>query len=86
MTLGTSSFSHVPSSAPAYRDAIRGFYDESAASVARHLDRGLTVAVLSEGDPLFYGSAMYLLARLAAEKNVKEGKSTGVSQLRPPGI
>jgi membrane protein len=26
------------------------------------------------------------LARLAAEKNVKEGKSTGVSQLRPPGI
>ena len=55
----------VPTSAPAYRDAIRDFYDESAASVARHLDQGLTVAVLSEGDPLFYGSYMHLHVRLA---------------------
>jgi precorrin-2/cobalt-factor-2 C20-methyltransferase len=55
----------MPSSAPAYRDAIRGFYDQSAAAVARHLDQGLTVAVLSEGDPLFYGSYMHLHVRLA---------------------
>jgi len=55
----------MPSSTPAYRDAIRGFYDEAAASVASHLDRGLTVAVLSEGDPLFYGSYMHLHVRLA---------------------
>ena len=41
----------VPTSEPAYRDAIRGFYDASAAAVARHLDLGLTVAVISEGDP-----------------------------------
>jgi precorrin-2/cobalt-factor-2 C20-methyltransferase len=55
----------MPSSTPGYRDAIRGFYDESAAAVARHLDQGLTVAVLSEGDPLFYGSYMHLHVRLA---------------------
>ena len=28
----------MPTSEPAYRDAIRGFYDASAAAVARHLD------------------------------------------------
>jgi precorrin-2/cobalt-factor-2 C20-methyltransferase len=55
----------MPSSTPAYRDTIRSFYDDSAAAVARHLDQGLTVAVLSEGDPLFYGSYMHLHVRLA---------------------
>jgi precorrin-2/cobalt-factor-2 C20-methyltransferase len=55
----------IPKSSVAYRDAIRDFYDESAASVARHLDQGETVAVLSEGDPLFYGSYMHLHVRLA---------------------
>ena len=55
----------VPTSEPAYRDAIRGFYDASAAAVAGHLDQGLTVAVISEGDPLFYGSYMHLHVRLA---------------------
>jgi precorrin-2/cobalt-factor-2 C20-methyltransferase len=48
-----------------YRDMIRDFYDQSADSVARHLDQGRTVAVLSEGDPLFYGSYMHLHVRLA---------------------
>jgi precorrin-2/cobalt-factor-2 C20-methyltransferase len=56
----------VPTSTPAYRDAIRDFYDESAASVSRHLDQGRAVAVLSEGDPLFYGSYMHLHVRLAS--------------------
>ena len=55
----------VPTSEPAYRDSIRGFYDASAAAVACHLDLGLTVAVISEGDPLFYGSYMHLHVRLA---------------------
>src|SRR3954453_15997844 len=55
----------APTSAPAYREAIRDFYDESASAVARHLDHGRTVAVLSEGDPLFYGSYMHLHVRLA---------------------
>ncbi len=48
-----------------YRRQITDFYEESAAAVAAHLDGGHTVAVLSEGDPLFYGSYMHLHVRLA---------------------
>ena len=48
-----------------YKQAITAFYDASAAAVAAHLDAGRTVAVLSEGDPLFYGSYMHLHVRLA---------------------
>ncbi|MFP5077086.1 precorrin-2 C(20)-methyltransferase [Rhizobium sp. YIM 134829] len=48
-----------------YKDQIGAFYDESAARLAAHLDRGATIAVLSEGDPLFYGSYMHLHVRLA---------------------
>nr|WP_281416952.1 precorrin-2 C(20)-methyltransferase [Ancylobacter lacus] len=51
---------------PAYRDAIGGFYDAAARAVAGQLDAGRTVAVLSEGDPMFYGSYMHLHVRLAA--------------------
>jgi precorrin-2/cobalt-factor-2 C20-methyltransferase len=61
----------LPTSAVAYRDAIGDFYDESAASVARHLDQGQMVAVLSEGDPLFYGSYMHLHVRLAPRYRVE---------------
>jgi precorrin-2/cobalt-factor-2 C20-methyltransferase len=50
---------------PDYQSAICGFFDQSAATLAQHLDRGLTVAVICEGDPLFYGSYMHLHARLA---------------------
>lgn len=39
-------------------------YDAGAAAIAGHLDSGRDVAVLCEGDPLFYGSFAYLLARL----------------------
>ncbi|WP_029005443.1 precorrin-2 C(20)-methyltransferase [Azorhizobium doebereinerae] len=49
----------------AYKLAIGAFYDESAARVAERLMAGLDVAVLSEGDPLFYGSYMHLHVRLA---------------------
>lgn len=48
-----------------YKTAITGFYEESAIRVAEHLDQGRTVAILSEGDPLFYGSYMHLHVRLA---------------------
>ena len=48
-----------------YRGAIAGFYEESAAAVEAHLQAGRVVAVLSEGDPLFYGSYMHLHVRLA---------------------
>jgi precorrin-2/cobalt-factor-2 C20-methyltransferase len=55
----------MPRQCKAYGNAIREFYDSSAAAVARHLDAGRTVAILSEGDPLFYGSYMHLHVRLA---------------------
>lgn len=48
-----------------YRSAIGGFYADSAAAVEGHLAAGRTVAVLSEGDPFFYGSYMHLHVRLA---------------------
>jgi precorrin-2/cobalt-factor-2 C20-methyltransferase len=56
----------IPKEDAAYRDAIGAFYDVSAAAVASHLDDGRTVAVLSEGDPLFYGSYMHLHVRLSS--------------------
>jgi precorrin-2/cobalt-factor-2 C20-methyltransferase len=49
----------------AYQRAICDFFDQSAATLARELDRGITVAVICEGDPLFYGSYMHLHERLA---------------------
>jgi precorrin-2/cobalt-factor-2 C20-methyltransferase len=49
----------------AYRDSIGHFYEESARTIAGHLEAGRNVAVLSEGDPLFYGSYMHLHVRLA---------------------
>jgi precorrin-2/cobalt-factor-2 C20-methyltransferase len=50
----------------AYRDAIDQFYEASAAAIAARLDDGKVVAVISEGDPLFYGSYMHLHVRLAS--------------------
>lgn len=50
---------------PEYVSAMRAFYDESAARIAEPLNQGRDVAVLCEGDPLFYGSYMYLHDRLA---------------------
>ena len=48
-----------------YESLPKGFYDRSAEAVAAHLDQGRDVAVVCEGDPLFYGSYMYLHDRLA---------------------
>jgi precorrin-2/cobalt-factor-2 C20-methyltransferase len=42
-------------------------YDDAAARIADHLNAGSDVAFLCEGDPLFYGSFMYVLARLGAD-------------------
>ena len=55
----------LPKCSSGYRDAIRDFYDSAATKIAAHLDTGSTVAVLCEGDPLFYGSYMHLHTRLA---------------------
>ncbi len=40
-------------------------YDDAAKEIATHLEAGRDVAVLCEGDPLFYGSFIYLHDRLA---------------------
>jgi precorrin-2/cobalt-factor-2 C20-methyltransferase len=47
-----------------YKNPINDFFDRSAEQVAAHLDAGRNVVVLSEGDPLFYGSYMHLHLRL----------------------
>jgi precorrin-2/cobalt-factor-2 C20-methyltransferase len=56
----------IPRNTRDYCDRMRTFYDDSAATVAAHLDAGHRVAVICEGDPLFYGSYMHLHVRLAA--------------------
>lgn len=40
-------------------------YDRAAEEIGAHVRQGADVAVLCEGDPFFYGSFMYLFARLA---------------------
>jgi precorrin-2/cobalt-factor-2 C20-methyltransferase len=50
---------------PAYGAAVADFFVAAAATVEAHLVAGRSVAVLSEGDPLFYGSYMHLHVRLA---------------------
>ncbi len=48
-----------------YAGALADFYEESAARLTAHLRAGRTVALLAEGDPLFYGSFMYMHDRLS---------------------
>ncbi len=57
----------LPAHDPRYEAALRAFYEESAATLAGRLAAGSDVALLCEGDPFFYGSAMHLFDRLAAE-------------------
>ncbi|MCV6597428.1 MAG: precorrin-2 C(20)-methyltransferase [Mangrovicoccus sp.] len=47
------------------RKPAQDAYDQGAAEIAAHLQAGRDVVALCEGDPLFYGSFMYLQARLA---------------------
>ena len=49
---------------PPYRDALARFYKESTIAIAGHLEAGRDVALLSEGDPMLYGSFMHLFVRL----------------------
>ncbi|MFT0860329.1 precorrin-2 C(20)-methyltransferase [Ancylobacter sp. G4_0304] len=65
LPLGYPVTTEMPKDETPYRAAIDAFYEQAAQVVAGHLDAGRTVAVLSEGDPLFYGSYMHLHVRLA---------------------
>ena len=46
------------------RGPAQAAYDAGAEAILAHLRAGRDVAYLCEGDPLFYGSAMYLLPRI----------------------
>lgn len=52
---------------PRYLTEMGEFYETCAALLSERLDRGCEVALLSEGDPFFYGSSMYLFDRLARD-------------------
>lgn len=47
-----------------YDGAIEDFYTEAAERIATHLAAGRNVALLAEGDPLFYSSYMHMHTRL----------------------
>ena len=53
------------------RFPAQAVYDRAADDIGGHLRAGRDVAVLCEGDPFFYGSFMYLFARLAARFTVE---------------
>jgi len=46
-------------------------YDRAGAEIALHLEAGRDVAVLCEGDPFFFGSFIYLFARLSDRFSVE---------------
>ena len=48
-----------------YAGAMADFYEECAARLAIHLEAGRCVVIIAEGDPLFYGSYMYMHDRLS---------------------
>ncbi|WP_135505912.1 precorrin-2 C(20)-methyltransferase [Roseovarius aestuariivivens] len=47
------------------RDPAQAAYDRGATEIAATLEAGQDVVCLCEGDPFFYGSFMYLFARLS---------------------
>ncbi len=53
------------------RAPAQAAYDTGAAAIAQHLDAGRDVVCLCEGDPFFYGSFMYLFARLSGRYQVE---------------
>ena len=55
----------IPADHPDYAAALNPFYEDAAARLLAEIEAGRTVAVLCEGDPFFYGSFMYIFARLA---------------------
>ncbi len=64
---------------PRYLDGMGDFYTACARRIAERLDAGLDVALLCEGDPFLYGSAMYLFDRLGAYRLVTVPGVPGMS-------
>jgi precorrin-2/cobalt-factor-2 C20-methyltransferase len=61
----------VPLGDPGYARGMAAFYDDAACRLAEHLDHQRDVALLCEGDPLFYGSFMYIHDRLVPRYECK---------------
>lgn len=53
------------------RGPAQAAYDGATDAILAHLRAGRDAAWLCEGDPLFYGSAMYVLARIGDEANIE---------------
>jgi len=53
------------------RAPAQAAYDAAAAQISKYLESGENVVCLCEGDPFFYGSFMYLYARLSKKFSVE---------------
>ncbi len=60
---------HVPMKVE--RGPAQAAYDVATGAISDHLNAGQNVAYLCIGDPLFYGSFMYLAARLGEEHTLE---------------
>jgi precorrin-2/cobalt-factor-2 C20-methyltransferase len=54
----------IPFDDPRYIASLRSFYEAATEMLTAHLIEGRDVALLAEGDPLFYSSFMHLYVRL----------------------
>ena len=61
----------IPLSDPRYNEILGAFYTECTTHLLGLLRMGQDVVVLCEGDPFFYGSFMYLFARLSDKYDVE---------------
>lgn len=60
-----------PFSGSAYAEALDSFYSESENALAAHLSEGRDVALVCEGDPLFYGSFIHIFLRIKGRFEVE---------------
>lgn len=61
----------MPSDSECYRESLEKFYQESTNLIKDKLEQGLNIVVLTEGDPCFYSSFMYILDSLKGKYPVE---------------
>ena len=54
----------IPVNDPQYNEILSGFYADCSKRIKSLSDKGLSVSVLCEGDPFFYGSFMHIYSRV----------------------
>ena len=71
---------HVPENAQHLRfeipmvtdkQALSEAYDAAARQISRYLSQGIDVGCICEGDPMFYGSFIYLMQRIQPEYHIE---------------